>query len=795
MKTGFRKLLLLLLFTLFFLRGEGYHIVGGDFTYRWIGGNNFEVTLTLYRDCSNPIASGFDDSIMVSVYDRVTNLIADSMVMAVSLVDSLQLTGLGCVPPPEVCLQYGVYINQITLSDNPNGYYIVWERCCRNNTITNITNPDQAGMAFYAEIADPALNNTSPVFKKIEIPLFCLDQFFRFSFEATDADGDQLVYELIEPLDGGHTSQSQPGPHSYINITSTPFAPLSAPYTTTTWAPGYSLSNICGSALPLTIDTLTGEIEVQPDLLGIYAMAVLVKEYRNGIYIGSIRREIEFTVINCGNNAAPQIPPQYSGVADIHLYATDTLDIRMNVIDHNGDSIFILVDGNIFSNSSQLAIDPPYALSPDTSGIDTVATYITWRTGCQHINDSSYKVMLEASDNGCPLFLTDLGQINIYIEEPPLIAKSNLVCIDMINDSILSITRISDTAYDEQYFSHFLLYRSVNGGAFLPYKTIYEIDPVLIYDSLAYMNKDNDYCYVLASFNVCNREGEWSDTLCSVSHINTHRNYIERVSVIDQNSIEISWEPFNDGPYAVYTLYRMEADSSLQFYQTFTSYTAFSWTDHLAETNDQSYCYAMVNEDVCGNISDTSLIACSILLKGEADYYLNRLNWSEYINFKGGVKEYEVLRQPLSASAFSNIASVAEGELLLNDRDMNRDNGIFRYKIQAVEGPGGRNAKAFSNEVELHQQPILFLPSAFTPNNDGVNDNYLSESSFVTEFSMVIYNRWGDAVFQTENIAQAWDGSLKNKPAPTGVYFYKILFRGYDDPSPTELTGSITLIR
>lgn len=787
-----------MLFTMNFSVVSAFHIAGGDFTYKWLGGNNFEVRLTLYRDCSNPLAADFDDSIKVSVYDRVTNLAANQFVMAVSVIDSLELTESGCVQPPEVCLQYGVYVTTISLADNPNGYYIVWERCCRNNTINNINLPAEAGMAFYAEIADPALHNSSPVFNNIIIPVFCVDQFFRFGFDATDADGDSLVYSLVDPLDGGHTSQFQPGPFSYLPSLNTPIFPDPAPYTTINWASGYGLNNICGSALPLTLNAVTGEMELQPDAQGIYAMAIEVKEYRNGIYIGLIRREIEFTVLVCGNNTAPQLPPVYSGNATINVYATDTINLTMSIIDANGDSIFLKRKGGIFDGSVPILIDPPYAISPDTVGKDTLETYFIWNTGCQHSSLTPYSVSYEATDNGCPLFLTDLGNINIHVNEPPIIAKSNLLCIDLVSDSVLTITRASDTAYVARYFNYFKLYRSINGSAFQLFRTITDINPLLLYDSTAYDNKTNDYCYVISAFNTCNNEGEWSDTLCSISHINTHKNYIESVSVTSDNEITLKWEYFNDGPYALYKILKADNDSLAEWqqYKTLSGYADYEWQDKSVNTASQSYCYAMINEDVCGNESDTSLIACSILLQGEADYYLNRINWSPYINFKGGIDRYEILRKSMNGiSAFSNIADVSSGELIYFDRNMDRDNGIFRYVIRAVEASGGNNSSALSNEIELHQQPVIFSPSAFTPNNDGVNDYYKMESSFITEFNMVIYNRWGRPVFETSDIENKWNGTENNNAAPTGVYFYKILYKGFDDNSFQEKTGSITLLR
>ena len=213
------------------------------------------------------------------------------------------------------------------------------------------------------------------------------------------------------------------------------------------------------------------------------------------------------------------------------------------------------------------------------------------------------------------------------------------------------------------------------------------MDPVAIYDSSAIENKINDYCYVLSSFNNCGMEGERSDTLCSVSHINTHKNYIESVSVIAENKIQLKWESFTSSPYATYYIYRKsDDDESFQFVQSMNQYNGNTWTDHDALTNKHSYCYAMMNEDVCANRSDTSLIACSILLKGESSPFINKLNWTEYVNWKGGVDKYEILRKGVNDVTGYDIAASIHGAPA---------GGVLRRGVYLAAGgsrrpPGGR---------------------------------------------------------------------------------------------------------
>jgi gliding motility-associated-like protein len=70
---------------------------------------------------------------------------------------------------------------------------------------------------------------------------------------------------------------------------------------------------------------------------------------------------------------------------------------------------------------------------------------------------------------------------------------------------------------------------------------------------------------------------------------------------------------------------------------------------------------------------------------------------------------------------------------------------------------------------------VLRMPNAFTPNGDGHNDVFRVKYPFsVSSFVMVVYDRWGQAVFQTKNIGDGWDGTIHGSPAPAGTYVWYI---------------------
>jgi gliding motility-associated-like protein len=89
----------------------------------------------------------------------------------------------------------------------------------------------------------------------------------------------------------------------------------------------------------------------------------------------------------------------------------------------------------------------------------------------------------------------------------------------------------------------------------------------------------------------------------------------------------------------------------------------------------------------------------------------------------------------------------------------------------------------------------IFLPKAFTPNEDGLNDSYgFSNAVFIGDLqSFEIYDRWGGLIFTTQDPNDAWDGYYKNEAMLPGMYIYKVRFscNGNDKVS----VGSFSLLR
>ncbi|MBK7963864.1 MAG: gliding motility-associated C-terminal domain-containing protein [Bacteroidetes bacterium] len=604
---------------------------------------------------------------------------------------------------------------------------------------------------------------------------------------------------MSTPLAGGNTSNQSPNPFSYLNSPGGQnLIPQPGPYINSTWDFGFSTMNVCGSAVPLVMDSETGIVEGVPDVPGFFAMAVNIYEYRNGPLIGLVRREIEFTVLLCEGNAQPNLSASVKN-AHYEIYATDTLCFDAVAKDADGDSLYLVYKGDVFSQSPAPGLLGPYAVTSDTSGIDSLRVSFCWYTQCHQTRDSVYKVQYEITDNGCPLPLTSLGKVTILVKPVPVIEKPNLLCLELQN-TLVKVNKNPQPEIIPRYFSNFQLFRSTQGSNFQLIQSVEDPAQFTFIDSSASNPAGIDYCYYIVATNSCGVESFHSDTLCSITQINETVNYIESVSVTRENQVTLKWEDFPDGEYGTYVIEKRinQPNSNYQEVARLQNYSNYYWVDADVFTANYSYCYRMKNFDFCENESAYSNEACTILLEGESAQFTNRLQWNEYIQWKGNVVKYELSRTESESNI--NASFIPYIELLptsrfFEDKNIPLKGGGHYYKIQATEGLGGNNGTSLANEVELVQPPLLYLPSAFSPNGDAYNNTWGPAFSFVKSFELIVFNRWGQKVFSTTSLTNTWDGKHNGEECQQGVYLFKIKFYGFNADDSFEKMGTVTLLR
>ena len=161
-------------FVLFMLSIKGFstHIVGGEIFYDCLGGNSYRITLKVYRDCINGLAP-YDNPASIGVFNSSGVLVANLLVNFPGSTPVTYTLNPCLIPPTNICVEQAIYDTIVNLPPVPGGYDLTYQRCCRNNTILNLVNPQDVGSTYTCHIPDASLAvvNSSPRFNNFP-PIF-----------------------------------------------------------------------------------------------------------------------------------------------------------------------------------------------------------------------------------------------------------------------------------------------------------------------------------------------------------------------------------------------------------------------------------------------------------------------------------------------------------------------------------------------------------------------------------------------------------------------------------------------
>jgi gliding motility-associated-like protein len=309
----------LLLLSLCGGRAWATHVVGGEMTYRFLGtvpgGNQYEVTLSIYEDCINgaPDAIAADNPASITVFDAVTSSIVQQNRVYYALAINVPANfSNSCITNfPNICLTKKTFTINYVLPPSTTGYLVAYQKCCRNLGIINIASPGAGGSTYMCFIPPVAVaeHNSSAIFKNYPPQVICLNNPLTYDNSATDADGDSLSYEFCNSLD-------EVGSHEY---------PLPPPYDTVAWLqPVYYYNKPITGYPPIVIDPVTGLMTGTPNRVGRHLVTVCCHEWRNGIMINTTSREFQFVVTDCSRAV----------VADIPQFSTEPNTYILNCTDH-----------------------------------------------------------------------------------------------------------------------------------------------------------------------------------------------------------------------------------------------------------------------------------------------------------------------------------------------------------------------------------------------------------------------------------------------------------------------------
>ena len=421
---GWPLLLTLLLLWLLPQAASATHIVGGELDLRHKTGNNYTLTLNLYFDAVNGQAGAVRPAMLAGIFVKGTDKYIATVQMPKVSDTFVQYTSPAC-SIGSLSTRKLVYASTViidaSLFNNPDGYYIAVENCCRNASISNIIAPGNAGQTYYLEFpavvrnGQPFIDSTPQIFPPLS-DYACRGELFYYDFGGQDPDGDSLAYDMVTPLNG-HATPGNPDPGQAV----------SAPYSLVTWKPGFSTQNQITGTLPLGINARTGRLTVQADNIGLYVFGVRCSEYRNRVKIGETRRDFQLLVVTCATNQPPRVQVTMPGATQPYRFGRDTLRL--------------LPGGSRCLNIRYTDPDPNSVLTMSTRAVNftgQLPTFTTRTSGtvraagqpdtltatlcfpdCADTKGRVFLLDVIVADNGCSLPKHDTLRIAFIATQPP----------------------------------------------------------------------------------------------------------------------------------------------------------------------------------------------------------------------------------------------------------------------------------------------------------------------------------------------------------------------------------------
>ncbi|MBL0340499.1 MAG: gliding motility-associated C-terminal domain-containing protein [Bacteroidetes bacterium] len=269
------------------------------------------------------------------------------------------------------------------------------------------------------------------------------------------------------------------------------------------------------------------------------------------------------------------------------------------------------------------------------------------------------------------------------------------------------------------------------------------------------------------------------------------------------SGVEVNCYVDPGGDIVSYRLYRSNfATGSFTFVdeKNYTASNTITFLDAFAGADQQQKFYKISATDSCVDEQLFSNVSGTVLLSAEGgNDYISDLSWIDYFGWQGTTGYFNIYRVIDGFTASQPFATVS-GDTLFFREDVSSfpaGDGNICYVVQAVEknqNSFGFRDSSISNIACAPQSANAYIPNAFTPG--GKNPIFKPYLLFADpeNYSLQIYNRWGQQVFASTQPDLGWNGQFESKNAPTGLYVYILIFKGFNKKE-LRRTGTISLLR
>ena len=683
-----------------------------------------------------------------------------------------------------------VFLDPAVYNDS-QGYYVVWERCCRNNAINNIQNPGNVGMAFLFEFPAVTQNstyfkNSSPDFKFPNGDYVCINRPFTFDMGATDSDGDELRYSLVTPLAGYSSTMNALGSGQ-----------SRASYPEVQWVPGISLANfIPGSRLPAI--NSKGILSLTASQPGLYVFAILVEEYRNGVKIGAVRREFQLPVVDCGRTT----PPAPSVFENDTTKAIQTIEICQGA----STEISTRTDANLAyqwkKDGANLTGEKSAKLKVNQPGDYQVI--VSFAKTCSN-DTASYIVRVTAV-------------------KPPLLVLNPSDTLRLCSGDTVLLRATSSATYRYEWFKAGTLIANQNKNTL----------PVTETGS-----------YVLQARDAQQAAGcPARDTVLAISTMRpVARILANKNNFCPGDSLRLTsdWPTGQTGQWLKDNVPLLPIDKGITIKQAgsyrlkITNQQCIALSDaFIVKENKlvvvvfdslQTVCYADVptvalKATPTGGTFDGKGVEnerINVKLAGIGRHAIRYVVQSNEGCTGSQTRNLVVEASPVLR--LRNSTTIARGESLrLEPKTDSLDVSGSRYEWApptGLDNPNARTPTATPTQTTTYQLTVtsangcqaratttvviadfIFIPDVFSPNDDGTNDNWeILRTDQYPPFEVYVYNRWGELIFyEKEGHKNFWNGTYEGKKVEAGVYGYVIRPTLAESNLPRR-TGAVCVMR
>lgn len=791
MKKDFTRILLPFLILIAIISAKdakATHIMGGNATYQCLGNDSFLVTLALYRDCQG---AGLGTSQSVSfnsacgTVSLTLNLIPGSGNDITPLCPGFTSpcagnANSGVPVGVEEYIYQGIFV--VPSGSTCDTWTMSWSSCCRNSDITTGSNDEgfYISSTLYTGGSGSSLTcNNSPQFLNVPVPYICVGQKFNYNHGVFDPDGDSLVFSLTacEISQGNSVTYNNPlGPSEPLYVSDS-----------------------------VTIDPRVGTITFTPSIAQIGVICVQVDEYRNGVKIGEVIRDIQIIVVSCNNDAPTATGFNGSSKFDTAICPGQAVSFDIMSNDSTPfQSVTMSWNNGI-----------PQGTFTTTTGQYPTGTF-SWTPSTNDVGFHFFTV--KVVDDGCPIVAQNFYAYSVEVRNPSIDLGPDLTACDGDTVSIQSVFSSVDFNQYTWTPTTGIIDPSVPDASFSPAtSTTYTLNATNGFcsasDTIRVNVGQNPTIALTNPSPVCKGDSatleasgpatsyQWStgQTGASISVLPiASTNYYQVTATtslgcttVDTMIVDVVDLPTIDAGF--------DKDVCIGDSVTLTatgSGTSYEWlpvglvipgneatgtasptstTMYTVLTTDANGC---VNQDsVIVTVNDLPVINAlkdtSINIGGEASLTANfpnaqGYNWNPDTVFVGGTlpTDENVKVSPSRTTTYT-----------ITVIDQNGCKGVDTVRVSILPGD-------------------LEVPNAFTPNGDNLNDEFkvIATGAIRIEFFR-IYNRWGEIVFESNDANNGWNGTVDGKDQAPGVYTWVVKGEDVVNGKPYLESGNVTLIR